>query len=141
MYKKLEGCNPPTFFILPMIDRKPSDFPGFVDVYTAMERLPNYEHHLQIFVKTGGENSKFYSKFIEVLKTDDNYVTCVSDSILEDYSYLIFKIPVKHQLDYVKFVMGNYDDFSLAHKNKIERFYPELGHLLKYEPTGASQYN
>lgn len=135
----LKDCNQAAYYILPMLGRHPNNFPGFFDVAVGDDRRPEYDHHIHIIV----HRDRLYqdNKYLFSLKTDPNFIAYLEDEDYEDYATLVFRIPPFWRLDYIRFVNGDYDEFSDDYKDRVEKIFPELGKLLKYVPKEGDVYH
>lgn len=92
-YNAINGVNPSTFFILPMLDRHPDEYPRFRDCFV------NGNHQIVVFTRVGGGN-RHCGFGEEKLMQDPNFVDTYDDDFDSTYGYYVFNVPDKWKEDF-----------------------------------------
>ncbi len=117
LYNILNGVNPATFLILPMLGRHPDDYPRFRDCFVGEDR--------QIIVLTrvgGGNRNCGFGE--ETLYKDPNFVKTYDDEFDGTYGYYVFSVPEKWKDDFDKIIKG--EKPSAGYLDQMCKVYPKL---------------
>lgn len=60
MYNMMNGTSMATFFVIPMLGKRPDEFPRFRDCFLNDEEHPEYKNHIHVYTRTGGGNRESY---------------------------------------------------------------------------------
>ncbi len=126
LYNMINGVNPATFFILPMLGEHPDAYPRFRDCFLKDESRPEYDNHIHIYTRTGGGNREEYENENEEMCLHPEYVTDFDDDFDSTYATFVFKVPEKWSADFKKITDGNIKDISPEYKAELYRIYPKL---------------
>lgn len=97
LYNLLNGVNPATFFILPMLGKHPDDYPRFRDCFI------NEDNQIVVYTRVGGNNrNSGYGE--EELYKHPNFVRTYDDDFDNTYGYYVFNVPEKWKEDFNKFL-------------------------------------
>lgn len=119
MYNALFGFSPACFFILPMLGRKPEDYPRFRDCYVTED------NHIAIYTRVGGGN-RDCGFGEEVLYDDPNYIKTYDDDFDSTYGTYEFSVPEKWKADFDLILQCRFSEVSDEYVAYVEEFYPKL---------------
>lgn len=126
MYNMLFGTTASTFFILPMLDKHPDEYPRFRDCFHSDEEHPEYKDYIHIYTRTGGGNREDYKEANDEMRAMEGFVTDYDDSFDSTYASWIFKVPEKWQADYNLILEGKLKEISEDYKKQLYKIYPKL---------------
>jgi hypothetical protein len=126
LYNMINGVNPATFFILPMLGEHPDAYPRFRDCFLKDESRPEYGNYIHVYTRTGGGNREEYEDANETMCLHPEYVTDFDDDFDSTYATWVFKVPEKWVADFGKITSGNMKDISPEYKAELYRIYPKL---------------
>lgn len=118
LYNAINGVNPATFFILPMLGHHPDYYPRFRDCF-----LSNNAQFIEVYTRVGG-NNRNCGFGEEKLYSHPNFVRTYDDDYDSTYGWYIFSIPEKWKSDLDAIVEGR--QFSEEYLNHIISIYPSL---------------
>ena len=115
----INGVNPATFFILPMLGEKhPDNYPRFRDCF-----VDNNEIHVYTRVGGGNRNCGFGE---EELQQHPNYLRDFDDEYDSTYATYVFSIPDEFKNDFDLITSGKIKEISEAYKKRLYKVYPKL---------------
>lgn len=116
MYNMMNGVNPATFLILPMLGKHPDEYPRFRDCFVD-------DGKIAVFTRVGGNNrNEGYGE--EKLYEDPNFISTEDWNEDNTYAYYYFKVPEKWQNDFNSIMNGKTP--SDEYINEMKRVYPKL---------------
>lgn len=119
LYNMINGVNPATFFILPMLGEKhPDNYPRFRDCF-----VDNNEIHVYTRVGGGNRNCGFGE---EELQQHPNYLRDFDDEYDSTYATYVFSIPDEFKNDFDLITSGKIKEISEAYKKRLYKVYPKL---------------
>lgn len=126
IYQMVNGVNPATFFILPMLGKHPDEYPRFRDAFMD-------EGDILVLTRTGGGNREEYAEANAELETVETYVS--NHDWEQDSTYAVwrFKVPVKWQEDFDKIINNKFKEISDEYLAELKRVYPKLAHKFQEE--------
>ena len=117
LYNIMNGVNPATFLILPMLDKHPDEYPRFRDCFV------NEEHQIEVLTRVGGGNRNCgYGE--ESLEQDPNFVKTYDDDLDCTYGYYVFNVPEKWKADFNRIL--NNEKPSDEYIEQMCKVYPKL---------------
>lgn len=115
----INGVNPATFFILPMLGEKhPDNYPRFRDCF-----VDNNEIHVYTRVGGGNRNCEFGE---EKLQQHPNYLRDFDDEYDSTYATYVFSIPDEFKNDFDLITSGKIKEISEVYKERLYKVYPKL---------------
>lgn len=126
LYNMINGVNPATFFILPMLGKHAEEYPRFRDCFTRDEEHPEYDDHIHIYTRTGGGNREGYVKENQEMREHPNFITDFDDSFDSTYASWVFSIPEKWKDDYDLIKNQDILNISDEYKQQLYKVYPKL---------------
>jgi hypothetical protein len=115
----INGVNPATFFILPMLGGKhPDNLPRFRDCF-----VKNDEIHIYTRVGGGNRNCEFGE---EELQSHQNYLRDFDDDYDSTYATYVFSVPDEFKPDFELIKAGKIKEISDKYKERIYLVYPKL---------------
>lgn len=119
LYNMINGVNPATFFILPMLGEKhPDNYPRFRDCF-----VDNNEIHVYTRVGGGNRNCGFGE---EELQQHPNYLRDFDDEYDSTYATYVFSIPDEFKNDFDLITFGKIKEISETYKERLYKVYPKL---------------
>ena len=119
MYNMINGVNPATFFILPMLGEKhPDNYPRFRDCF-----VENDEIHVYTRVGGGNRNCGFGE---EELQSHPNYLRDFDDDYDSTYATYVFSVPDEFKPDFELIKLGKIKEISDKYKERLYLVYPKL---------------
>ena len=121
LYNMINGVNPATFFILPMLGEKhPDNYPRFRDCFVD-------DNEIHVYTRVGGGNRDCgYGE--EELQTHPNYLRDEDDENDCTYATYVFSVPKEWQEDFDKITSGNLKEISQNYKDRLYAVFPKLKH-------------
>ena len=126
LYNTMFGVSPATFWILPMLGKHPDEYPRFRDCFLNNEERPEFNEHIHVYTRTGGDNREYYEVENQAMREMSEYVTDFDDSFDNTYASWVFRIPKKWKSDYDQIKAGNIIEVSDDYKVEVRRVYPKL---------------
>lgn len=142
----INGVNPATFFVLPMLGQHYSYFPRFRDCFIQArewtvrddgmpvmkdkENTPQ-EYAIHVFTRVGGGNRDGYVEEIEKLQGMEGYIEDFDDDFDSTYATFVFKVPEKWAKDFDKIRNGEYQKVSKKYQKVVLDTYPKLAEELE----------
>lgn len=107
--KRVINLNKSLYFLLPMLRItydafKDTILNSYIGDKLNRKNINNY--HIFILAREEDERLTALSTFKEVYKVDEGYMH-------------VFRIPEKYELDYLKFILGQYSQFSAEYKQEL----------------------
>ena len=127
LYNIMNGVNPATFFVLPMLGKHPDEYPRFRDCFLSDDERPELADHIHIYTRTGGENRDDYESENQAMREMPGFVTDYDDSFDCTFASWVFRVPERWKSDYDKIRSGNIKDVSAEYQTELRRVYPKLG--------------
>jgi hypothetical protein len=124
LYNLVKGVNPATFFILPMLDKHPDDYPRFRDCFVSVEHVNTTG--IIVYTRTGGGNREFYAPANEVLKDTHGFIFDFDDPNDGTFAYWIFEVPEQWKADYELIMHNQLRSVSKAYQDQLRKIYPKL---------------
>lgn len=119
IYNMINGVNPATFLILPMLGKHPDEYPRFRDCFI------NDEKQIEVYTRVGGNNrNEGYGE--EELYKDPNFVRTYDDDFDNTYGTYVFKVPEEWQEDFEKITSGRAKEISDKYFEQMCKVYPKL---------------
>lgn len=119
LYNMMNGVNPATFIILPMLGRHPDEYPRFRDCFI------NEEKQIEVYTRVGGNNRNCgYGE--EVLYKDPNFVRTYDDDFDNTYGFYVFNVPEEWKEDFDKIIEGRGIEISDKYFEQMCKVYPKL---------------
>ena len=119
LYNMINGANPATFFILPMLGEKhPEQYPRFRDCFVDGDEI-----HVYTRVGGGNRDCDFGE---EELQQHPNYLRDEDDDFDSTYATYIFSVPNEWKEDFEKIKCGKLKEISQAYKDRLYAVFPKL---------------
>lgn len=119
LYNMINGVNPSTFFILPMLGEKhPDSYPRFRNCF-----INNNEIHVYTRVGGGNRNCGFGE---EELQQHPNYLRDFDDEEDSTYATYVFSIPDEFKNDFELITSDKIREISQKYKERLYKVYPKL---------------
>lgn len=146
MYNMLNGANPATFFILPMLGQHPDFYGRFRDCWVNARQwtlgedgMPVMEikkdgdeeedaepNTIYVFTRLGGGNREDYQETIDAIRALPEYLTDYDDEFDCTYATFVFSVPEKFKADYDKVIKGKLAEVSPEYIKQLYQVYPKL---------------
>jgi hypothetical protein len=139
MYQLMNGVNPATFLLLPMLGRHADEYPRYRDCFPGergfvlQEGLPvmatkleSRENVICVLTRTGGGNRAAYAREIEGLRMMPCYLDDSDDALDSTYALFVFVVPSCWLPDYHAIMRGNLTEVSSAYREQMKCVYPKL---------------
>lgn len=118
LYNLMNGVNPATFLILPMLDRHPDDYPRFRDCFVSEDN-----EHIVVLTRVGGNNRNCgYGE--EELEKSPYFVKTYDDDFDCTYGYYEFNVPDEWKSDFEVILNGGKP--SQKYVEQMCKVYPKL---------------
>lgn len=122
-YNMINGANPATFFILPMLGEKhPDNYPRFRDCFVNSD---NGEPEIYIYTRVGGGNrNEGFGE--EELYKHPNYLTTWDDDFDNTYATYSFSVPNEWKKDFDLITEGELKEVSTEYRERLYKVFPKL---------------
>ena len=115
----INGVNPATFFILPMLGEKhPDNYPRFRDCFVEGDEI-------HIYTRVGGGNRNCGYGEDELYK-HPNYITTFDDDFDSTFATYTFSVPGEWKKDFDKIKEGKIKEVSDEYKVRVRAVFPKL---------------
>ncbi len=139
LYNAINGMNPATFFILPMLGKYYSEYPRFRDCFIGElensdendqfgipQKKTSEEKVISVYTRVGGGNRDDYEDEIEELKNMPNYLRDYDDDFDNTFATFVFSVPEAYTEDFIKIKDGKINEISNEYKAELIRMFPTL---------------
>jgi hypothetical protein len=141
LYNAINGVNPATFFLLPMLGEKhPDDYPRFRDCFAGELTNDNEDDQfgipkkrndlsakvISVYTRVGGGNREDYQNEIDELRSHPNYIKDYDDDFDSTFATFQFSIPKEFESDYDLIIENNLQGISENYKTRLYKVYPKL---------------
>lgn len=137
MYNLVNGVNPLTLFLIPMLgDIHPEGYPRFRDCFMDTgEDEPKFDQDIiVVYTRVGGGNRGNCGE--EWLYRHENFLKTYDDDFDNTYGSYVFSVPEKWRADYALLKEGNINGISQALKDQVDKVFPKMqGKLPWHTPT------
>ena len=114
----LNGVNPSTFLLLPMLGKHPDKYPRFRDCFLGEDN-----NSIIVYTRVGGSNRNCgYGE--EKLYKHPNFIKTYDDDFDETFGYYVFSIPKKWANDFVAILKG--ECWSEKYHKQMCKIFPKL---------------
>lgn len=122
-YNMINGANPATFFVLPMLGEKhPDEYPRFRDCFVNTE---NGKPEIHLYTRVGGGNrNEGYGE--EELYKHPNFLSTFDDDFDSTYATYTFSVPEQWQKDFDLITSGKIKEISSEYKDRLYKVFPKL---------------
>jgi hypothetical protein len=140
LYNVINGVNPATFFILPMLGEKhPDKYPRFRDCFVG--ELSNSDENdqfgiplkkrdssktISVYTRVGGGNRDDYENEISELRSHPNYIRDYDDDFDSTFATFLFSVPKEFETDYDLILSGELKKISEQYKSRLYAVFPKL---------------
>lgn len=126
LYNMLMGVTPATFFILPMLGEKhPDSYPRFRDCFLSDKEHPEYNDHIHIYTRVGG-NNRGAGFGEEELYKHPNFITSFDDSFDDTFATYVFSVPDEWAKDFTLFKENKLKEVSSEYRTRVRAVFPKL---------------
>lgn len=126
-YNMVNGVNQAVFYVLPMLGKHPDEYPRFRDCFVRDEEHPEYDNHIHIYTRVGGNNRDDYEAEIEEMREHPDFVADFDDSYDCTYASYVFRVPERWRADFDRLMAtGDLRELSDEYKAELRRVYPKL---------------
>jgi len=116
LYNMVNGVNPATFYILPMLGKHPDEYPRFRDCFMVEELI-------HILTRTGGSNRSEYVEENQAIRDMPGFVTDFDDARDSTYAHWVFTMPEEYKETYRSLQKGVTPPEYIE---QLEKVYPKL---------------
>lgn len=120
LYNLMNGFNSACVILLPMLGRKPEEYPRFRDCYLSEDK-----ERIVIYTRVGGGN-RGCDMGEEELMEDPLFVKTYDDDFDCTYGSYEFNVPDKWKLDFEKIKNNDLKNVSDEYVDYCKEFYPNL---------------
>lgn len=135
----VNGVQPATFFVLPMLGKHPDEYPRFRDCFLGILHsdesidqfgIPKHKHGdeelISIYTRVGGDNRESYEREISAMRAMPEYVEDYDDDFDSTFSTYVFRVPEQFKDDFKKVKEGKLKETSQAYRDILYDVYPKL---------------
>lgn len=139
LYNAINGVNPSTFFILPMLGKHPDEYPRFRDCFTGElenseendqfgipKKKTSEEEVISVYTRVGGGNREDYESEIESMQNMPTYLKDYDDDFDSTFATFVFSIPEEFKEDFDKIKNGKIKEISPDYKERLYIVFPKL---------------
>lgn len=130
LYNMINGVNPSTFFVLPMLGKHAEEYPRFRDCFIGDEERPQWSDHIHVYTRVGGGNRESYEGEIAALRAMPEYVTDHDDLFDSTFATFVFAVPEEWRSDFEKIKAGDIEAVSIEYQRRVRQVYPKLNEKL-----------
>lgn len=120
LYNMINGVNPATFFILPLLGEKhPDDYPRFRDCFVTED------NEIAVYTRVGGGNrNEGFGE--EELQSHPNFLRDEDDDFDSTYATYYFSVPEEWEKDFDLVVNNKLKETSQEYRDRLYKVYPKL---------------
>lgn len=126
LYNLVNGMNPSTFFILPMLGKHPDEYPRFRDCFVGDDETPEYKNCIMVFTRVGGDNREAYADQLDEMYAHPNFVGDFDDDFDSTYATYVFSVPDEWKADFDNIILGAIDKISPEYQAQLRKVFPKL---------------
>lgn len=141
LYNMMNGVNQATFFILPMLDKHPDEYPRFRDCFIGklendkkevdqydipLQKLDTSKRRISVYTRVGGGNREGYQKEIKILQNTEGYIQDYDDDFDTTFATFLFNVPKKWEKDFDLISNDKLEEISKEYQKQIIKTYPKL---------------
>lgn len=141
LYNMVNGVNPATFFILPLLGEKHAEqYPRFRDCFVGrlynsdkddefgipVKQTDQTEKVISVYTRVGGGNRNNYVDEIKELQSHPNYIKDYNDDFDSTFATFLFSVPNEWINDFDLVVAGKLKETSTAYQQRLYKAYPKL---------------
>ena len=152
LYNMVNGVQPATFIILPMLGKHPDEYPRFRDCFVGKVHsdddqdqfgIPVHKHGdemlISVYIRVGGGNREDYKSEIDKLKAMPEYVEDFDDDFDSTFATFVFRVPKDFESDFKLIKDGKINEISQKLKDQIDKVYPKLKGKLPWHVSNSHQ--
>lgn len=123
VYNMLNGVNPATFFVLPLLGEKhPVDYPRFRDCFSVVD---GKDREIHVLTRVGGSNrNQGYGE--EELQKHPNFLRDYDEEEDSTFATYVFSVPKEWEKDFSKIIEGKLSETSDKYQERVKKVYPKL---------------
>lgn len=139
LYNMINGVNPATFYILPMLGKHPDEYPRFRDCFVGSlenseeldsigipKKTTTIEKVISVYTRVGGNNRGTYSEEIRALREMPTYIKDYDDSFDNTFATFVFSVPEKWEKDFDTIAIEISNTITSEYKEELKKVYPKL---------------
>lgn len=140
LYNMINGVQPETWLLLPMLGKHPDEYPRFRDCFAGKATnsdendqfgIPRKQKDLSkklisVYTRVGGGNREDYQKEIDELRAMPGYVEDYDDDFDCTFATFVFEVPKEFIADYDLILDNKLMETSQAYKDQVDKVYPKL---------------
>lgn len=139
LYNMINGVQPATFFLLPMLGKHPDEYPRFRDCFPGIltnskeedqfgipKKQSNLDPFISVYMRIGGGNREAYEDEIKEMQKSAHYLKDYDDDFDNTFATFIFLIPAHFLADYEKIKEGKLLETSQQYQDILYKVYPKL---------------
>jgi hypothetical protein len=135
----INGVQPATFWLLPMLGKHPDEYPRFrdcfpgllsnsteVDQFNIPKKSVTRDNFISVYMRIGGGNREYYETEIAELQNSPHYLKDYDDDFDNTFATFVFLVPVEFLEDFVKIIQGKLLETSQKYQDILYKVYPKL---------------
>jgi hypothetical protein len=126
LYNMINGVNPATFFILPMLGKHPEEYPRFRDCFIGDDDAKEYKNCIMVYTRVGGDNREAYAEQLEEMYAHPNFVGDFDDDFDSTYATYVFSVPDEWRSDFDAIMLGQIEKISPEYQTQLRKVFPKL---------------
>ena len=127
LYNLVNGMNPSTFFILPMLGKHPDEYPRFRDCFVGNdEARSEYENCIMVYTRVGGNNRECFADEVAAMCDSPYFVGDFDDDFDNTYATYVFSVPDEWRADFDAIMIGDLQKISPEYQAQLRKVYPKL---------------
>lgn len=139
LYQMMNGVNPATFVLLPMLGKHPDEYPRFRDCWAEpcewvlredglpvikSSNIEQQDDAIFVYTRVGGGNRESYEIDIEELQAMPEYIRDYDDPFDSTYATFVFAIPEKWKPAYE--AMKASKPLPVEYVEQMQKVFPKL---------------
>lgn len=135
LYNMVNGVNPATFFVLPVLGKHPEAYPRFRDCFLGNDDfVSGTAGKIIVMTRTGGGNREEYQSEIDEIRNMDTYEFDVDWDEDSTYALFVFSVPAQWT-ESVKpfFSEGKEGSISSEYEDMVCSVYPKIEDQLRQQ--------
>lgn len=130
LYNMLNGVNPSTFLILPVLGRHPEEYPRFRDCFFGTAHK-NTENKIVILTRTAASINTEDDEVNAILRETKGFLFHYIDENDDTYAHWVFDVPEEWVDDINKVVEGKLKETSKDYQSLVIKTFPKIEDKIK----------
>lgn len=131
LYNMINGVNPCTFFVLPVLGKHPDTYPRFRNCFVGDPERPETTGKIIVYTRTGGGNRESYAEENKAIQEMPGFLFDYDDDFDSTFANWVFDVPEQWRKDVAHIIAGEQDQLSPEYVDLCMGVYPKIADKLR----------